>query len=112
MIRRHLIVSYCLLTATTPFAIWELLPDMSEAGGTDHLIAPVVADGTRVIVGFCAACGCRELVGACELVGRSNHVGRLNPPLAQIVEWVIEQSSPLRTTQRVSTRASRGSPAT
>jgi len=55
MIRRHLIVSYCLLAATTPFAIWGLLPDMSEAGGTDHLIEPVLADGTRVIVGFCAA---------------------------------------------------------
>lgn len=54
MIRRHLLTAYLLFTAAIPVAVWGLLPDLSEEGGTDYMIEPLLSSAARVGIGMAA----------------------------------------------------------
>lgn len=49
--RRHFLIAYVLVVGATPVAVWGLLPDLSEEGGTDRMIEPLLSGTARTGIG-------------------------------------------------------------
>jgi len=72
MIRRHLMTAYLLFTAAIPVTVWGLLPDLSEEGGTDRMIEPLLSSTARIGIGVAAlAVGVIALLVVLSPAGRA-----------------------------------------